>query len=136
MKWPWSRLSVPAPEQVPTAPTYDAAALEAFLEQARAAAAWHEARADAFERKASTLLGFVGVILVLLPMLRTPIAEAHGFRMRMVLVVLAVAAAVLLTMAAGAIAMVLKPRPYTEASDAQLRKEWTAYPGFRSSGGA
>jgi hypothetical protein len=90
-------------------------------------AAWHEARADAFERKASTLLGFIGVILVLLPGLRTSIAGAHGHRMRMVLVGLAIAAAVLLALAALSAAMVLKPRGYTEPSLKQLRSEWTAY---------
>jgi hypothetical protein len=90
-------------------------------------AAWHEARADAFERKASTLLGFVGVILVLLPTLRAPIAEAHGHHMRMFLVGLAVLAAVLLALAAVSTAMVLLPRAYVAPDVAQLRREWTAY---------
>jgi hypothetical protein len=90
-------------------------------------AAWHEARADVFERKASTLLGFVGVILVLLPTLRPSIASAHGDRMRMLLVGLAIATAVLLALAAVAAAMVLVPRPYTAPSLPQLREEWTAY---------
>jgi hypothetical protein len=90
-------------------------------------AAWHESRADAFERKASTLLGFVGVILVLLPGLRPSIAGAHGERMRLFLVGLAIAAAVLLALAAVATAMVLMPRPYTAPSLPQLRREWSSY---------
>ena len=106
---------------------YSAAALDTFLDHARAMAAWHEARSDAFERKASTLLGFIGVILVLLPGLRTSIAEAHGHRMRIFLVGLAIGAAVLLALAALCAAMVLKPRGYTEPSLRQLRREWTAY---------
>ncbi len=106
---------------------YNIAVLEAFLEHARAMAAWHEARTDAFERKASTLLGFVAVILVLLPTLRTPIAKAHGPQMRMFLVGLAIFAAVVLALAAMAAAMVLKPRAYATPSLWQLRREWTAY---------
>ncbi len=90
-------------------------------------AVWHEARADAFERKASTLLGFVGVILVLLPTLRPSIAGAHGHHIRMLLVGLAIGAAVLLALAALAGAMVLKPRPYTAPSLTQLLLEWSAY---------
>jgi hypothetical protein len=130
MKWPWRKAS----ESAPTSPEgrgsrYSAAALDTFLEHARAMAAWHEARADAFERKASTLLGFVGVILVLLPTLRTPITDAHGYRMRVFLVGLAVVAAVLLTLAAVATAMVLKPRGYGVPGLVQLRREWTAYAG-------
>jgi hypothetical protein len=126
MKWPWrtTRQPAQAPER---GSRYSAAALDTFLEHARAMAAWHEARADAFERKASTLLGFIGVILVLLPGLRTSIAGAHGHRMRMFLVALAIGAAVLLALAAVCAAMVLKPRGYTEPSLPQLRKEWTAY---------
>jgi hypothetical protein len=116
----------PAPEPERES-RYSAAALEAFLEHARAMAAWHEARADAFERKASTLLGFVGVILVLLPSLRSPIAKAEGSYVRTLLVILAIVAAVLLALAALASAMVLKPRPYTAPSLSQLRREWTAY---------
>jgi hypothetical protein len=79
MNWPWRKMQEPASAS-PTdgGSRYNAAALDAFLEQARTMAAWHEARADAFERKASTLLGFVGVILVLLPSLRAPITKAHG----------------------------------------------------------
>src|SRR6266511_1650864 len=115
MDWPWRKTREPDP--LPSVPAerrsrYSVAALEAFLDHARAMAAWHETRADAFERKASTLLGFVGVILVLLPTLRAPIAEAHGFRMRLFLVGLAVASALLLALAAVATAMVLKPREY------------------------
>jgi hypothetical protein len=126
MKWPWRTTRQPA--QAPERESrYSAAALDTFLEHARAMAAWHEARADAFERKASTLLGFIGVILVLLPGLRTSIAGAHGHRMRMFLVALAVGAAVLLALAAVSAAMVLKPRGYTEPSLPQLRREWTAY---------
>jgi hypothetical protein len=126
MKWPWRTTRQPA--QAPERESrYSTAALDTFLEHARAMAAWHEARADAFERKASTLLGFIGVILVLLPGLRTSIAGAHGHRMRMFLVALAVGAAVLLALAAVSAAMVLKPRGYTEPSLPQLRREWTAY---------
>lgn len=106
---------------------YSVAALDTFLEQARAAAAWHEARADAFERKAGTLLGFVGVILVLMPTLRGPIANAHGHHMRMGLVGLAIAAAVLLALAALSAALVLLPRKYYVPAVDQLRKEWAAY---------
>jgi hypothetical protein len=126
MKWPWrkTRQPAPAPER---GSRYSAAALNTFLEHARAMAAWHEARADAFERKASTLLGFIGVILVLLPGLRAPIAGAHGHRMRMFLVGLAIGTAVLLALAAVSAGMVLKPRGYTEPSLPQLRREWTAY---------
>jgi hypothetical protein len=130
MNWPWrTRRELTPPASAPTegGSRYSAAALDAFLEHARAMAAWHEARAGAFERKASTLLGFIGVILVLLPGLRTPIAKAHGDRMRMVLVALAILAAVLLALAALSAAMVLKPRGYTEPSLKQLRSEWTAY---------
>jgi hypothetical protein len=128
MSWPWRR--TPAPVPVPSADKrsrYNAAALDAFLEQARTAAVWYESRADVFERKASTLLGFVGVILVLLPTLRAPIAKAHGQDVRTLLVVLAIAAAVLLALAALAATMVLMPRPYTAPSVPQLSKEWTAY---------
>jgi hypothetical protein len=130
MNWPWSKRRQLAP--TPPAPTerrsrYKAAALETFLEHARAMAAWHEARASAFERKASTLLGFVGVILVLLPTLRAPIADAHGRHMRMVLVGLAVLAVVLLALAAVSTAMVLLPREYEEPSLPQLRERWTSY---------
>jgi hypothetical protein len=85
MKWPWRKRGGLAPE-LEKGSRYSAATLDTFLEHARAMAAWHEARADAFERKASTLLGFVGVILVLLPTLRAPIAEAHGYHMRLFLV--------------------------------------------------
>jgi hypothetical protein len=90
-------------------------------------ATWHEARASAFERKASTLLGFVGVILVLLPTLRVPIAKAHGHHMRMALVGLAITAAMLLALAAVATAMVLVPRKYEVPNLPQLRREWTVY---------
>jgi hypothetical protein len=90
-------------------------------------AAWHEARADAIERKASTLLGFVGVILVLLPTLRAPIANAHGELTRMLLVGLAILAAVLLALAALASAIVLMPREYHVPGLPQLREKWTAY---------
>jgi hypothetical protein len=126
MNWPWrkTRESAPVPERESR---YSPAALDTFLEQARTMAAWHEARADAFERKASTLLGFVGVILVLLPGLRTPIAGAHGHRMRMFLVGLAIAAAVLLALAAASAAWVLMPRRYAMPGTEQLRKEWAAY---------
>jgi hypothetical protein len=126
MKWPWrmTRQPASAPEKESR---YSAAALDTFLEHARAMAAWHEARADAFERKASTLLGFIGVILVLLPGLRTPIAGAHGHHMRMALVGLAVTAAVLLTLAALSAAMVLKPRGYAVPEVEQVREEWAAY---------
>ena len=128
MKWPWRK----APESEPPPLTerrsrYSAAALKTFLEHARATAAWHEARASGFERKASTLLGFVGVILVLLPTLRAPIADAHGRHMRMFLVGLAVLAAVLLALAAVSTAMVLLPRAYDVPSLPQLRERWTAY---------
>jgi hypothetical protein len=128
MNWPWRKTWEPA--QAPSTgirSRYNAAALDVFLDQARAAAAWYEARADAFERKASTLLGFVGVILVLLPTLRSPIAKAREPDVRTLLVVLAIAAAVLLALAALAAAMVLMPRPYTAPSVPQLSKEWTAY---------
>jgi hypothetical protein len=130
MNWPWRtrrELAPAAPAPTDRGAKHSAAALETFLEHARATAAWHEARAGSFERKASTLLGFIGVILVLLPGLRTPIAGAHGHRMRMALVGLAIAAAVLLALAALSAAMVLKPRGYTEPSLQQLRSVWTAY---------
>jgi hypothetical protein len=90
-------------------------------------AAWHESRADAFERKASTLLGFAGVILVLLPSLHEPIAMARGPRMRIALVALAVLAAILLALAVMAATMVLMPRPDAAPSLAQLTREWTTY---------
>jgi hypothetical protein len=128
MNWPWRKTREPAP--VPPAvkeSRYNAAALDAFLGQARAMAAWYEARADAFERKASTLLGFAGVILVLLPTLREPIAMAHGPRMRVALVALAVLAAILLALAAMAATMVLMPRPDTAPSLPQLSSEWAKY---------
>jgi hypothetical protein len=130
MNWPWRKKPVPAAAPAARADRgsrYNVAALETFLEQARAMAAWHEARAGAFERKASTLLGFIGVILVLLPGLRAPIAGAHGHRMRIILVGLAIIAAVLLALAAVAAAMVLKPRGYAVPGVEQVRKEWTAY---------
>jgi hypothetical protein len=128
MIWPWHKPREPTP--LPAADRrsrYNAAALQTFLEQARAAAAWHEARADAFERKASTLLGFVGVILVLMPTLRGPIARADGHHVRMVLVGLAIATAVLLALAAASAALVLLPRGYAMAGVDQLRTEWAAY---------
>jgi hypothetical protein len=130
MNWPWRKRPQPAPAvQVPqvAGPTYDAAALGIFLEHARAMAAWHEARASAFERKAGTLLGFIGVILVLLPTLRSPIAKAHGGHVRMVLVELAILAIGLLTLGAVSTAMVLLPRAYEEPSLPQLRERWTTY---------
>jgi hypothetical protein len=89
--------------------------------------AWHEARADAFERKASTLLGFAGVILVLLPTLREPIAMVHGPRMRIFLVALAVLAAALLALAAMAATTVLMPRPDAAPSLSQLQRQWMDY---------
>ncbi len=122
MTWPWRKGREPAP-----LPKYSTAALETFLEQARVAAAWQEARADAFERKASTLLGFVGVILVLMPTLRAPIANAHGHHWRMVLVGLAITAAVLLALAAASAALVYLPRKYATPDVDQLRTEWAAY---------
>ncbi|SRR6266508_509853 len=130
MDWPWRKTREPDP--LPSVPAerrsrYSVAALEAFLDHARVMAAWHETRADAFERKASTLLGFVGVILVLLPTLRAPIAKAHGPHMRMFLVGLAIAVAVLLALAAVSAALVLLPREYVAPDVAQLRREWTAY---------
>src|SRR6266540_1646556 len=122
MTWPWRKGREPAP-----LPKYSTAALETFLEQARVAAAWQEARSDAFERKASTLLGFIGVILVLMPTLRAPIAHAHGHHWRMVLVGSAITAAILLTLAAISAALVVLPRGYAMPSVDQLRKEWAAY---------
>lgn len=128
VNWTWRKRGEPAPMPEPERGSrYSAAALETFLEHARALAAWHEARADAFERKASTLLGFVGVILVLLPTLRAPIAKSEGPCIRTFLVGLAIATAVLLALTALASAMVLKPRPYTAPSLPQLLSEWTAY---------
>jgi hypothetical protein len=120
-------MTAPAPER---GSRYSAAALDVFLAHARATAAWHEGRIDAFERKASTLLGFVGVILVLLPTLRPSIAGAHGHHMRMFLVSLAILAAVLLVGAAITTAMVLMPREYNVPGLGQLRREWTAYAGY------
>jgi hypothetical protein len=127
MQWPWRKRGEPASELETGTGSRYSATLDAFLEHARAMAAWHEARADAFERKASTLLGFVGVILVLLPSLRSPIAKADGQWVRTLLVVLAIVAAVLLASAALASAMVLRPREYDVPSLEQLRREWTAY---------
>src|SRR6266487_4136952 len=61
MAWPWRKTREPAPPPTTERGSrYSTAALETFLEQARAAAAWHEARASAIERKAGVLLGFVG----------------------------------------------------------------------------
>ncbi len=71
--------------------------------------------------------GSWGVILVLMPTLRGPIANAHGHHMRMALVGLAITAAVLLALAALCAAFVLMPRGYAEPGIEQLRKEWTAY---------
>jgi hypothetical protein len=131
MNWPWRKRGEPAP--VPATERgsrYSAAALDVFLAHARAMASWHEGRIDAFERKASTLLGFVGVILVLLPTLRSTIAGARGHHMREFLVGLAILAAVLLVGAAVSTAMVLMPRAYNVPDLGQLRREWTAYAGY------
>jgi hypothetical protein len=106
---------------------YSVAALETFLEHARATAASYEARIDAVERKASTLLGFVGVTLVLLPSLRVPITKVHGSHARTILLGLTILAAVLLALSAAATATVLWPRPLAVPSLEQLRREWTAY---------
>jgi hypothetical protein len=129
MKWPWSKRVGRAPEPE-TGSRYSAAALDTFLEHARAMATWHEGRIDAFERKASTLLGFVGVILVLLPTLRPSIAGARGYHIREFLVGLAILAVVLLIGAAVSTAMVLMPRAYNVPDLGQLRRQWTAYAGY------
>jgi hypothetical protein len=128
MNWPWRKKPVSVPvKQADQGSRYSAEALETFLAQARAMAAWHEARIDAFERKAGTLLGFAGVILVLLPTLRGPIAKAHGCNTRAVLVALAILAAALLALASVCAAFVLVPRKYAAPDLAQLRREWSAY---------
>jgi hypothetical protein len=129
MTWPWrkSRETLALLPPAGRRSRYNAAALQTFLEQARATAAWHEARANAIERKAGVLLGFVGVILVLMPTLRGPIANAHGHHVRMALVGLAITAAILLALAALSAAFVLMPRGYAIPGIEQLRNEWKAY---------
>jgi len=103
------------------------AAVEAFLAAARAVADWQQARAEAFERKAASLLGFSGVLLVLLPTLWAPISRIRDAGMRHWLEALALVAVALLALAAGAAALTLRRRRYANADLEQLRAEWTSY---------
>jgi hypothetical protein len=108
-------------------PRLDHEAVEAFLVAARAVADWQQARAEAFERKAQSLLGFSGVLLVLLPTLWAPISRTRSTDTRHLLEALALLAVVLLALAAVAAALTLRRRRYANIDLEQLRAEWTTY---------
>lgn len=107
---------------------HDAATVQAFLDQARALADWHRQRADSFETKASTVIGFSGVVLTLLTLTAEPIGDVTGSWRTPLVALVAVSAATFLGAAVAAV-FVMKPRGYRYASREQLRKEWGAIPG-------
>lgn len=111
----------------PMAPReHDVGSVQAFLDQGRALADWHRQRADGFESKAGTLLGFSGVILTLLTLTAPPISDVRGF-WRTLLVILVVLSAASFLVAAVAAVAALRPREYRYAARTQLRREWEAY---------
>lgn len=115
-----------SPDQPEAPRVHDVASTQAFLDQARALADWHRQRADGFESKASTLIGFSGVILTLLTLTSPPISDVRGC-WQTLLVVLVVLAAVAFLVAAVAAVVVMKPREYRYAARSQLRREWGNY---------
>lgn len=121
----------PAPYDVgmaddPEPPEHSVEVAQSFLGQARALADWHRQRADNFESKAGSVLGFSGAIIVLSALVVSPIGEVHG-RWQVAMIVGAVlASASFLTSGAFAIA-VLWPREYQFASRSQLQTEWMRF---------
>ncbi len=115
-----------SPDQPQVPRVHDVASTQAFLDQARALADWHRQRADGFESKASTVIGFSGVILTLLTLTSPPISDVRGY-WQTLLVTLVVLAAAALLVAAVASVLVMKPREYRYAARTQLRREWENY---------
>jgi hypothetical protein len=115
-----------SPDQPQAPSVLDVASTQAFLDQARVLADWHRQRADGFESKASTLIGFSGVILTLLTLTSSPISHVRG-SWQTLLVILAVLGAVAFLVAAVAAVVVMNPRQYRYAARSQLRREWENY---------
>lgn len=115
----------PPPAPVRSEGAEVAAEVEIFIQQARWLLEWHNKRTSAFEARATALLGFVGVMFVLLPVgvaksgsdlslttgMRVSVAFAGAF-----LIITAVCCAITLA-------------PGTTAAPAidQLREQWRCY---------
>jgi hypothetical protein len=89
----------------------DEAAGAVYYEYARWLLDWHWRRADAYERKASQILAFVGLVLALLPTAVDPIHRLASHSTHSFCAALAVTSAVSLGLAALASACSLWRRP-------------------------
>lgn len=105
---------------------YSPEALRAFLEQSGTVAEWHRQRAENFESKAGTILGFSGVLLALTTQVVRPIDEVRG-GWQVSLVILTASGAVAFLASAVFALRTLRAREYRYSSTAQLRRVWVEY---------
>ncbi|NYD40034.1 hypothetical protein [Nocardioides panaciterrulae] len=96
------------------------AELEAFIDQSRWLIEYHDKRGDSFTTRATALLGFSGVILVLL--LRGPLPE--GVELTTSLKVAGITTVVLLLMCALFCLLTVLPGPTTAPGVDEHRERW------------
>lgn len=96
------------------------AELEAFIDQSRWLIEYHDKRGDSFTTRATALLGFSGVILVLL--LRGPLPE--GVELTTPLKVAGITTVVLLLMCALFCLLTVLPGPTTAPGVDEHRERW------------
>jgi hypothetical protein len=94
-----------------------------FLDQARWLVDHHWRRSDGFERKAVAILGFVGVVIVLIPQGLEPVAKLTG-RAHAVAVALGCATVTFLIVSAAAAVAALWTRKGASVSIADTRGLW------------
>jgi len=99
-----------------------AADTAAFLEQARWLLAWHQERATGLASRAVSMLGFVGVILALVPA-GVSSSSDPGLPLRITMV----CACFSLFVTAVLCLLVLAPRPAGAPQIRQLREQWADY---------
>jgi hypothetical protein len=102
-------------------------AAERYLDQSRWLADWQWRRGDAYERKASQVLGFAAIVLVLLPTLIKPVSAIVDIGARDRAQAVLVAATALLVVSIAFSLMSLRRRPVSGFDPAVVERQWSRY---------
>lgn len=125
-RW-WQRLRRAAPVPSEVTPRWAPETYQAFLDQGRWHVSFQIARGEAVERKGGVLLGFVGVILVLLVDLRTPVAEVEAAWLAAVAIALLGLSVVGFLTAAFLAVKTMSLKRYAAPHPGQIREEWLRF---------